>query len=652
MFASISSFPQQIYEIANSNVLVSNFSGTPGVYEFTAAGGLVGIYNPDGISNYRGVFELSNGNILATTSGGVFEINRENELVETKITGSSRFVEFVQLPGIILNKTLGLDPDVCADSDEIVVPAGTLVTYCYEVTNTWDITLELHDLVDDQLGVLLDEFAYNLGPGASVFLLQTVEIWEDTTNTATWTAYNPGPSDVVESSDSATVNILFHAVELSPEELSSSGDPGETVEYSLTLTNTGNAADEFTVEAGESEWEVLLIETEFELQASESAQVFVHVDVPLDALAGDQDMVVITAISAGDGSETASSMLTTTANAVFDLMLAPGDAASFGDPGETVEYTLTLTNLGNGPDTIEVEVGFSEWLVNLPETVFSLGTGESSEVVVLVEIPPEVLADEQDSVTVTAVSAGDASITASSSLTTTANAVYDLVLEPPIAAQSGDPGEMVEYTLTLTNSGNTLDTFDLEVSESEWDVNLPDTSFDLEAGESVEIVIQISIPAESLAGDQVVVVITVSSVGEDSLSATSTLTTTANPVYDLALAPEEVWLTGEPGETVEYSLTQTNLSNTVETFTLQVAGNVWEVSLIETTYEIEVGASVEIIVAVTILAEATDGESDMVIISATSESDASISASSELTTTAEINWYWVYLPSLFKAGTP
>jgi len=97
IFAPISSFPQQIHEIGNGNILVGNFSGTPGVYEFESDGTPVGVYNPEGISNYRGVFELPNGNILTATSGGVFEIDREGNLVETKFTGQSRFIQFVAL---------------------------------------------------------------------------------------------------------------------------------------------------------------------------------------------------------------------------------------------------------------------------------------------------------------------------------------------------------------------------------------------------------------------------------------------------------------------------------------------------------------------------------------------------------------------------
>jgi hypothetical protein len=117
-------------------------------------------------------------------------------------------------PSIALTKTVGTDSSVCANTDEIDVVAGTAVTYCFEVTNTGLTTFTRHDLEDSHLGMILDGLSFSLTPGASVFLTQTAVITQTTVNTATWTAYNPGPSDVVEDSDSATVNVVPPSIAL------------------------------------------------------------------------------------------------------------------------------------------------------------------------------------------------------------------------------------------------------------------------------------------------------------------------------------------------------------------------------------------------------------------------------------------------------
>ncbi len=92
---AIDSFPEQLAETASGNILVANFTGTEqGVVEYSSSGALIGVYNPPNLGGYRGAYELPNGNILTTNGGGVHEIDRAGNLVETKLDGvSARFIE-------------------------------------------------------------------------------------------------------------------------------------------------------------------------------------------------------------------------------------------------------------------------------------------------------------------------------------------------------------------------------------------------------------------------------------------------------------------------------------------------------------------------------------------------------------------------------
>jgi uncharacterized repeat protein (TIGR01451 family) len=143
-------------------------------------------------------------------------------------------------PAITLEKTVGTDPMVCASTDTVTVAPGTEVTYCYEVTNTGDISLGLHDLVDSELGAILNDFPYTLMPGASAFLTQTATIADTTVNTATWTAFNPGPMNEVSAEDSATV-YMVPGIEVAPAALASLQGPDMSLVSTLTITNTGDA---------------------------------------------------------------------------------------------------------------------------------------------------------------------------------------------------------------------------------------------------------------------------------------------------------------------------------------------------------------------------------------------------------------------------
>jgi hypothetical protein len=110
-------------------------------------------------------------------------------------------------PAITLVKTVGTNPGVCAGTSTIAVPPGTEVTYCYTVTNTGNVTLNLHDLEDDQLGTIFAGFNYALAPGASASILETATVNDSVVNTAIWDAYNAGPVNVASDQDSATVIV-------------------------------------------------------------------------------------------------------------------------------------------------------------------------------------------------------------------------------------------------------------------------------------------------------------------------------------------------------------------------------------------------------------------------------------------------------------
>jgi len=159
-------------------------------------------------------------------------------------------VEFSQGPSIALSKTVGTDPLACAVTDEITVVGDSQVTYCYEVENTGGMTLTLHTLEDSELGALLNDFSYTLAPGASAFITSTIDITQTTVNTATWTAFNPGPTDVITATDTATVTVLQPEVSLQktvgtdPNTCAATDaitvSQGTDVTYCFEVTNTGN----------------------------------------------------------------------------------------------------------------------------------------------------------------------------------------------------------------------------------------------------------------------------------------------------------------------------------------------------------------------------------------------------------------------------
>ncbi len=149
-FAPVNSFPQQHYEIPDGgNVLVGNFSGTQvGVVELTTDGELVGVYRPGTMSGFRGVHDLDDGHILATSTDGVFVIDRDGNLIDTKYSGQSRFIEYVVMD---LNSVEGdrgpgqasLSPAIGRISPN---PFSTTTAIEFTLPRAESATVSVHDL--------------------------------------------------------------------------------------------------------------------------------------------------------------------------------------------------------------------------------------------------------------------------------------------------------------------------------------------------------------------------------------------------------------------------------------------------------------------------------------------------------------------------
>jgi len=140
----VDNFPEQVNEAAGGNILVGNFSGgQEGVIEFTSTGTLIGVYKPASLSGFRGAYDLPNGNILTTNGGGVHEIDRNGNLVETKIDGvNARFIEFLG-PSITCT---GVDAQI--EVGENMVVSGNegcifdmYITNCSDNPADWDLVL-------------------------------------------------------------------------------------------------------------------------------------------------------------------------------------------------------------------------------------------------------------------------------------------------------------------------------------------------------------------------------------------------------------------------------------------------------------------------------------------------------------------------------
>jgi subtilisin family serine protease len=340
---------------------------------------------------------------------------------------------------------------------------------------------------------------------------------------------NDAMMPLVEVPVSLTVaEVPVYGVSLTVDEDELEGMPGSMVTFDLRVTNMGSVDDTFELYFEENDWVVELSMDETDLlEPGEWVDINVMVTIPADAMMDEWDTVMVYAKSMGGPDNWDAAMLKTTTMGMYGVELEPATIAKSGAPGETVIYMLELTNTGNAPDTITVDAT-GVW-THLPETEFVLEPEESVTVVVHINIPDGAADGAVNVATVTAVSGGDATKTAQSTLTTTveeevAPPVYGVELTPASDARTGAPGQTVIYTLELKNVGEVADIITLGATGS-W-THLPETEFVLEPEESVTVVVHVNIPAGAADGAVNMATVTAVSSGDATKTAQSTLTTT------------------------------------------------------------------------------------------------------------------------------
>jgi uncharacterized repeat protein (TIGR01451 family) len=215
---------------------------------------------------------------------------------------------------------------------------------------------------------------------------------------------------------STVILVRKHGVDLQPDSASLTGNPGRTVTHTLTLHNTGNVADTYSI-AGAISGKVWVTNWPTSIgpvAAGGSTQFNVTVQIPSGASDGDWSQAAITATSQGDGSKQDSSTLTTYAQSgtiTRGITVTPISPTVSGDPGDTVCFTLTITNSGNVTDTATVTHTFPvSWTVTFtPPPAYVLGPGASQMVQVCITIPSGAGTGTTGGGTVTVISQGDPS---------------------------------------------------------------------------------------------------------------------------------------------------------------------------------------------------------------------------------------------------
>ncbi|NIQ10249.1 MAG: hypothetical protein GWO10_03540, partial [candidate division Zixibacteria bacterium] len=140
---------------------------------------------------------------------------------------------------------------------------------------------------------------------------------------------------------------------------------------------------------------------------------------------------------------------------------------------------------------------------------------------------------------------------------------------------SGLPSEIVTYYHTLTNTGDSPDTYSITLESpvpAGWNVTIePTTTTSIPAGATMPFTVMVQIASNAISGTEYAAVIQATSMTDTAVIDSLTDTTTVNLAFDLDLIPPINTGTTTAGTNVTYTHFIVNNSNAAETIQIETS---------------------------------------------------------------------------------
>ena len=255
---------------------------------------------------------------------------------------------------------------------------------------------------------------------------------------------NASNDNTTTGSDSGTTTVAAvseHTVTIA--DAASNADPGVTVTYYFVITNTGNEDESFAYSYGS------VSDSTATLGMGESETVAASHIIDSASAAGVQSTVTFTS---GSESETA----TTTTNQIYGVTISLVSTSDGGgiSPGEMFDAVYSVTNTGNGADTVTIDFN-ADWLIGTSDTTHSLAGfgefGDTGTATATLTAPSDAASDSSSSITAFATGSGSSGDSGPTSLDVASNSrsvSLTGIITYTINQGSSDTG-----TVTVTNDG-------------------------------------------------------------------------------------------------------------------------------------------------------------------------------------------------------
>ena len=396
--------------------------------------------------------------------------------------------------------------------------------------------------------------------------------------------------------------------------------PGETLTYTLTITNTGKLDDAYILDAADNAGFVFSVSpSKMVLSAGASDNATLSVTIPEGAPRGMESRITVAVTSVGDPTlgDVACGEAWTGA---LGVSASIDPTSKSGAPGENLKFYVYITNTGDFEDNYTLGVSDDGWGPTLSRDNLTILKGRTKFAVLNVIIPKSAASGAEDNIIVTVTSQTDNTVSAENSVKAHVAIIQGVDVSISPTSKSGTPGNELNFSVSVTNTGTGTDTFSLTASDTEgWSPTLSLTSTTLAEGASrTGIQLSVKIPDDAAEGDSTTITVTASGTGyEDSASCTARAFIRG---VEISISPES--RTGSLGETITFTVTVTNTSEVEDSYDLTVSDDAgWGAELSDDLLTIPAGEDGTTTVSVTVPSDATEGESTTITVIATSRDD-------------------------------
>ncbi|UHA72685.1 DUF11 domain-containing protein [Paenibacillus sp. 481] len=431
-------------------------------------------------------------------------------------------------------------------ADRTVVAVGETVTYTIEVVNAGNSTLTNVRVTDAQIGV--DTVIPQLLQGASQFVFGEFTVPLNAsgtfTNTVTVVANETGP---VSASETVTItaqpNLFIRKTANQP-----TVEAGQEVMFEIEV---GNAGNNILTNIRVQDPLLGIDQTINELVPGESFNFTGSITPSFGTAPGTVITNTVTATSDQIGPVSDEASVTVLQPTLQILEVIKEADQTTAAPGSTITYTIFVSNTGFINIT---NVRVTDPLLGIDQTISLIFPAETIVLNGTFVVPLDTPDGTNITNTVTATS--DQTVPAQSTNVVPIQSTFELEIVKTANVTSALPGEVVTYTITVTNTGNMTLT-NLNVTDARLD--LDQTVTQLLAGAAISFTQTFTIPAETPAGttvDNVSQAVADRAVLQEAAASVAIL---AAPL--LTITKEADITSAAPGSTITYTINVKNGGN-------------------------------------------------------------------------------------------